>query len=263
MRARFLRSLAGGLMALAFKLAHAGTSCDARPLDAADFSKAMTLAERTMNALDRSGAEVVLIARAGQDLSKYGLRYSHMGYAWRQHRQGRWLVVHELNECGTAASSIYNQGLGTFFLDDMHAYDTRIVVPSSAMQAKLAAMLASNAPLRLHEPRYNMLSFAFSTRYQNSNQWLLETWAAAAADQPIGGRARAQAWLRYAGFTPITVEIDAMTRLGGRLTRANIAFDDHPFERRMAGHIDTVTVDAVLRFVLAQDARAAVIDLSL
>jgi hypothetical protein len=31
--------------------------------------------------------------------------------------------------------------------------------------------------------------------------------------------------------------------------RANIAFDDQPFDRRMAGQIDTVTVESVLRFV--------------
>ncbi|WP_426196738.1 DUF2145 domain-containing protein [Massilia sp. DWR3-1-1] len=243
--------------------ARAGSACTARAPDAAAFGKAMTLAERTVAALDQSGAEVVLIARAGADLSKYHLRYSHMGYAWRDHPHGRWLVVHELNQCATAASALFEQGLGTFFLDDMHAYDTRIVVPSPAMQARLAAMLASATPRTLHERSYNMLSYAFSTRYQNSNQWLLETWAVAAADASPGTRAQAQAWLRHAGYQPITVEIDAMTRLGARVARANVSFDDHPFERRMAGHIDTVTVDSVLRFVQAHDAGARVIDLSL
>jgi hypothetical protein len=257
---------ATSMLALALSLvlapgARAGSACAARAPDAAAFGKAMTLAERTLDALDRSGAEVVLIARAGADLSTYRLRYSHMGYAWRDHPHGRWLVVHELNQCATADSNLFEQGLGTFFLDDMHAYDTRIVVPSPAVQARLAAMLASATPRTLHERRYNMLSYAFSTRYQNSNQWLLETWAAAA--RPVGTREQAQAWLRHAGYQPITVEIDAITRLGARVARANVSFDDHPFDRRMAGHIDTVTVDSVLRFVQAQDPQATLIDLSL
>ncbi|WP_229458757.1 DUF2145 domain-containing protein [Massilia glaciei] len=35
--------------------------------------------------------------------------------------------------------------------------------------------------------------------------------------------------------------------------RANIAFDDHPFGRRMAGQIDTVTVESIVRFIRARD----------
>ncbi|MDB5949463.1 MAG: hypothetical protein JWR65_1318, partial [Massilia sp.] len=76
-------------------------------------------------------------------------------------------------------------------------------------------------------------------------------------------RAQAQRWLRQAGYRPITIEVDAMTRLGARISRANISFEDQPFERRMAGHIDTVTVDSVLRFVLANDPQASQIDIRL
>jgi hypothetical protein len=241
---------------LAAGLAHAGTPCDPKPLDAASFQKAMTLAERTLAALDKSGAQVALIARVGQDLSKYGLRYSHMAYAWRDHPQGRWLVVHELNGCGSKQSALFDEGLGNFFLDNMFAYETRILVPGAAAQARIGAMLASSTPLRLHDARYNMLAFPYALDYQNSNQWLLETYAAAMSDLPVDSRAQAQAWLRLAGYQPITIDIPAMTRLGARMFRANVAFDDQPFDRRMAGKIDTVTVDSVLRFVHQRDAAA-------
>jgi hypothetical protein len=33
------------------------------------------------------------------------------------------------------------------------------------------------------------------------------------------------------------------------MTRANIAFDDHPPEKRFAGHIETATVDSILQFL--------------
>lgn len=237
-------------------LAQAGTACEPKRTDAASFRNAMTLAERTLAALDKSGAQVALIARVGQDLSQYGLRYSHMAYVWRDHPQGRWLVVHELNQCGTARSALFVEGLGNFFLDDMFAYETRIVVPGAGAQAKIAAMLASGTPLRLHEGRYNMLAFPYASAYQNSNQWLLETYAASLSELPVAGRAQAQAWLKLAGYAPITIDIPAMTRLGARMLRANVAFDDQPFARRMAGKIDTVTVDSVLRFVHQRDAAA-------
>lgn len=251
---------------LAFSLAlaaqaHAGTACVDQPMTIENFTRAMALAEQAQAALDASGARVALIARAGQDLGKYGLRYSHMGYAVR--RDGGWTILHELNDCGTASSSLFDEGLGRFFLDGMVRWDSRIVLPSPSVQDRLAAMLASNLPLRMHEARYNMLAFPFSTAYQNSNQWVLETWAAAMAEEVPAGRSEAQAWLKYAGYRPITVEVDAMTRLGARLTRANIAFDDQPFDRRMAGHIDTVTVDSVVRFVRMRDGRSTVVDVGL
>ena len=246
-------ALAAGLFC---EQASAGSPCATTPTDAASFRKAMTLAERTLAALDNSGAQLALIARVGQDLSQYGQRYSHMGYVWRDHPQGRWLVVHELNQCGTAQSNLFDQGLGNFFLDDMFAYETHIVVPGAAAQARIVAMLASSTPRKLHEARYNMLAYPFATRYQNSNQWLLETYAASMSELPVDERAQAQAWLKLANYQPITLDIPATTRVGARMLRANIAFDDQPFDRRMAGRIDTVTVDSVVRFVHQRDAQA-------
>ena len=250
------------LCALAFacSLAQAGTVCEEKKVEVAPFLKAMLLAENTARALDASGAQVAMIARVGQDLSKYGLRYSHMGYVRRD--QGRWLVVHELNLCGSAQSALFDEGLANFFLDDMFAYETAILVPSLAAQERIAALLASRDVARLHAARYNMLAFPFATTYQNSNQWLLETYAAGMSELPVASREQAQAWLKLAGYRPITIEISAMTRLGARMFRANVAFDDQPFERRMAGHIDTVTVDSVMRFVRQRDPQAREITLS-
>lgn len=235
-------------------LARAGNACGEQVPRGDSVAKAMDLALKTRQALDASGAQVALLARAGQDLTKYGLRFSHMAFVWRDHPRGRWLVVHMLNNCGTALSDLYDQGLGNFFLDDMFSWETKIVIPSPEAQAKLLKFLASQKPNILHNPQYNMVAYPFSTRYQNSNQWLLETWAAAHLPE-LGEspRVAAQAWLQARGFQPETLEISATTRLGGRMFRANVAFDDHPFGRRMAGKIDVVSVESVLRFVSAQD----------
>ena len=237
--------------------AHAGRSCEEKPAEANDVVKSMALAQKTLQALDASGAQVALLARAGQDLSKYQLRYSHMALAWRDHPNGRWLVVHELNECGTAQSSLYNEGLGNFFMSDVFMYESMIMIPSPETQQQLARLLASNTPKRLHEAHYNMLAYPFSTKYQNSNQWVLETLAAASNDPgKIETRAEAQTWLRSASYAPQTLSIPAATRLGARMFRANIAFDDHPFERRMTRQIDVVTVDSIVRFMRQREPQA-------
>jgi len=243
--------------------ARAGQACRDEPLSAAEVVKSMELARKTYAALEASGASVALVARAGQDLSKYGQHYSHLGIVLRDHPAGRWTVVHELNACGTAGSDLYNEGIGNFFLTDLYRHEARILVPGPALQARLAQVMGGRAPRRLHEPRYNMLSYVYSTRYQNSNQWVLELLAsAAAAPGQVETRAEAQAWLKARRYDPATVEIPAAVRLGARMFRANVAFDDHPFERRMAGHIDTVNADALLRFVQALDPQARVLSVA-
>ena len=243
--------------------AQAGQTCDEKPMAVADVVKALNLAHRSFQALDESGAQVAMISRAGQDLSRYGQRYSHMGIVWRDHPEGRWSVVLELNDCGSAESGLFNEGLGNFFLNDMFRYEAEIVIPSEATQQRLAQLLASRTPVRLHQRKYNMLSYAFSTQYQNSNQWVLENYAAAASPQgQVESREEAQKWLRSARFRPITVEINAATRLGARMFRANVAFDDHPFDRRMAGQIDTVTTSAVARFIRETDPATRVLTIS-
>jgi hypothetical protein len=238
------------VLACSLSSAHAGQACTNKKTSVNTFVAAMNLAEKTRLALEASGAQVALIGRVGQDLSRYNLRYSHMAYVWRDHPNGRWLVVHELNQCGTAQSALYEQGLGNFFLDDLHAFEAVIVFPSVQSQDRIAKMLASNTPMQMHKRDYNMLSYAFSTRYQNSNQWVLETYAAASSsDMVVRNRGQALSWLRLTGFRPITVDVPATTRLGARMFSANIAFDDHPFGRRAQGLIDTVTVESVIRFV--------------
>lgn len=249
------RAGAALLFALALGTAHAGRSCEPAPLAPETARQAFDLAYKVRGELDRSGAQVALIGRVGQDLSRYGQRYSHLAYAWRDHPAGRWNVVHELNECGTAQSALFDEGLANFFLDNMFAFEAVVTVPDAATQAKLAELLAGRLPLDMHEARYNMLAYPFSVKYQNSNQWVLEVYAAAVApaSKMIIGRGDAHAWLGALGYRPDTIELRASERLGARLFRANVAFDDHPFDRRMAGKIDTVTVGSVLAFIARND----------
>jgi len=228
--------------------AHAGRSCEQRPLTAQTFERGMALAQRTAEALDaehaRSGARVVLLARAGQDLSPYQLRYSHLGWAYKT-PEGPWRVLHKLNQCGTATGSIYRQGLGEFFLDDLWRHEASWLVPAPALQAPLLATLsAPQRALALHTRDYNMVSYPWSTRYQQSNQWGIEV-LAAAAEPGVDSREQAQAWLRFKGYQPTTLRLGPFKRLGARVGTAHIAFDDHPNEKRFADRIETVTVDSV------------------
>lgn len=225
--------------------AHAGRPCTIHPPTVQSIERGMQLAQQTSQALDASGARVVLLGRAGQDLSAYGLRYSHLGWAYKT-EAGPWRVVHKLNECGTDQSIITRQGLGEFFLDDLWRYEAAWVAPSPELQGALWPLLQDNRRAgTLHQRRYSMVSYAWGTRYQQSNQWAIET-LALAAEPHAQRREQAQAWLRLKDYRPATLRIGALTRLGGRMTAGNVAFDDHPPTQRFADRIETVTADSVL-----------------
>jgi hypothetical protein len=50
-------------------------------------------------------------------------------------------------------------------------------------------------------------------------------------------------------YQPTTLTLGPLTRLGGRITSANIAFDDHPNDKRFTDRIETVTVDSVFAWL--------------
>lgn len=244
-------ALAGALALAALGPTRAGRPCEAQPLPADAVTRGMALAEATARALDDSGADVVLLARAGQDLSKYRLQYSHLGFAYRDTRQGRsvWRVAHKLNHCGSGEAALYRQGLGEFFLDRPHRYEAAFVVLGPDTQARLLPLLHDNARLaRWHEPRYNMLAYPWAQTYQQSNQWALET-LAGAAEPAAASRRQAQAWLQLKGYEPTTLRLGPLTRFSARATAAHIAFDDHPNELRFSDRIQTVTVDSVFAWL--------------
>jgi hypothetical protein len=234
-------------------LAHAGRSCEApKPPPPQTIMQGMNLAEQTYRALEaehaKNGTKVVVLARAGQDLSKYKLRYSHLGLAYKA-RDGRWLVAHKLNTCGTAEADVYRQGLGEFFLDDLFRYEAAWIVPNKEVQERLHIALLYDARMAsMHTKPYSMVSYVWGTKYQQSNQWAIET-LAAAMDSSIRTRAQAQRWLQAQGYTPTVLDIKPLERLGGRLTQANVAFDDHPAKKRFSDQIESVTVDSVFAWL--------------
>lgn len=240
--------------------AYAGRSCEAEhPPQAQTVVRGLNLAERTLAALDASGERVVLLARAGQDLSKYNIYYSHFGFAYKQPQvmpDGKsghvWRVLHKLNQCGTADAFVYRQGLGEFFLDDLWRFEAAWVVPTREVQERLLPLLLdagqSSRALILNTKPYSIVSYAWGRKYQQSNQWAIETLAAAMEPQ-VKSRAQAQAWLQFKGYEPATLRIGPMARLGGRVSAANVAFDDHPNDKRFSDRIETVTVDSVFQWM--------------
>jgi hypothetical protein len=115
----------------------------------------LDMAVKTVERLNASGADVAIIGRIGQDLSKYHQRYSHIAIAYRDGQD--WYVVHKLNECGTAVSNVYEQGMGQFFMDTPFLLEAYVTVPQPEVQQKLRAAIVRPQVTRMHEPQYSML----------------------------------------------------------------------------------------------------------
>jgi len=231
----------------------AGRSCEQEMPSLQGITRSLDLADKVRAALDASGADVVVLARAGQDLRKYGLQYSHLGFAYREQTPGggkAWRVLHKLNHCGTADSAMYRQGLGEFFLDDLWRYEAAWIEPTPEVQRKLLALLRNpDHAIAMHHKPYSIVSYAWDRRYQQSNQWAIETLASAMQASPPLTRSQAQDWLMQNGYRPSTLTIGPLTRMGGRLTAASVTFEDHPPHKRFSDRIETVTVDSVFEWL--------------
>jgi hypothetical protein len=249
-----VRSLIVALLLLAGG-AHAGTRCrDVVPTPATVAAAADT-ALRVAAALDERDAPVALVARAGTDLSRQGLHYSHAAFALRDHRDGRWTLVHLLNLCGTARSSIHAQGLVNFFADDLVNQDVRITWLRDDVARELAWRLLDDRRAKaMHDPHYNLIARPDSHRWQNSTSWVLDMLGAA---HGAGTRGEAQRLVRRQGFVPDRLHIPYTQRIAGGLFGSNVDFTDHPIATRLSGEYPVVTVRSILRWLEHTGAVAA------
>ncbi len=233
--------------------ARAGQGCAEVGVPPARVLAAAQTAQRVGDALDARDAPVALVSRAGTDLSAWGLHYSHVGIAVRDHPAGRWTIVHLLNACGTDASDLHAEGLVDFFADADVSQDARISWLAPADAARVADAVTGPTARAVHEPRYSMISRPDSPSRQNSTAWVLELLAAARLPEGLpADRRLAQAAALASGFAPDTVHIPYRRRVAGGLFAANVDFGDHPVRTRLDGDYPVVTVRSILRWLAAE-----------
>ena len=235
-------------------LVSAGQPCPEQEARNDQMDKILRLSSLVRDRLEQSGASVAYIGRAGIDLREYGLVYSHLGLAWRDHPKGRWFTFHLQNPCNTDKSSLADHSLEDFYKVDLFSYDALVAVPSPDVQLRLLKAFFSPLAATLHHPMYNMISYPYSTRYQNSNQWVLEVTAAALGpDNVIQNRYQAQSWLKDNGYEPTLAYISRLRRLGATAVNPHIYFDDHTEEEHKYARYMVVSADSIVKLLERQD----------
>ncbi|MDH4134971.1 MAG: DUF2145 domain-containing protein, partial [Gammaproteobacteria bacterium] len=154
---RICRSIILAMAILCSWPVSAGQGCAEKSASAEGSARSAQLSAQVLEALENKQLSLALVARVGVDLSEFGLRYSHVGIAWRDHPRGRWFTFHLLNRCGTGESELIEQSLDDFFKVELHSYQALIVAPSFPMQLRLQKAFFSPLARQLHEHEYNMI----------------------------------------------------------------------------------------------------------
>jgi hypothetical protein len=205
--------LAVGLGACAAGHASALRSCDAAPaLSAAQQDLLIRFAAIVKTELQASGRQLAIVSRSGLDLGRWGQRYSHSGLSLQASENTPWSVRQLYYACDEARPLVFDQGLSAFVLglnDPGSGYISVVLIPGEPADRLARTALSKPQALQMLADSYSANAFAFSQRYQNCNQWVIETIAAAWGGLPPGEGARgeAQAWLRAQGFVPATFEL--------------------------------------------------------
>ena len=211
----------GGLFAvlglLAPAVALAGSSgaayCDAdQHPDARQQDRLLRMAALVRRELDASGATVALVARTGIDVSRFGISYSHEGIALKANPNAPWSVRQLFYACTERRPRLYDQGLAGFALGaDVNDLGHLAVVflPDEPAQALERVALDDAYARDALAGVYSANAYAFSTKYQNCNQWVAEMLATAWGALPKGDdlRARAQQWLLEQSYEPQPVAV--------------------------------------------------------
>jgi hypothetical protein len=208
--------------------------------------------------LDQSGQRLALIARAGTDLRRFGQRYSHAGIALLASPNTPWSVRQLYYDCDAGQPRLFDQGLPGFLLggaDPALGHIVLLLLPAPEAGALEAAALDARQALRVLGSSYSANAHAFSTRYQNCNQWVAEllaqAWGGLPADVP-DARAQAQQWLRQQGYQPTRMQVaNPLVTLAAALMPW-LHTDDHPAGAVQAQQFDVSMPASIEAFVRRQ-----------
>lgn len=231
--------------------------CDrSQELSAAEQSRLLRFAAVLRDELAASDDSVALVSRSGLDLSRFNIRYSHAALAWRS-EQGLWSARQLYYACDEGRPRIYDQGLAGFAMgtdDPALGYLSIVRLPPQAVLALRPALLDTPRALHLLAAQYSANAYAYSLRYQNCNQWLMEMLAAGWGDLADGEdlRQRAQAWLRDAGYAPQPVEVGSRFWMLASYFVPLLHLNDHPDEDRAALKLRVSLPATIEEFVRAR-----------
>lgn len=209
------------------------------PLTVGEHDRLLRFAAVVRHILDAEAPAAALLSRSGLDLSRFGLRYSHAGVTLADGAGSRWAVRQLYYDCDEARPRLFDQGLAGFVAgtsDPARGFVSVLLLPPEASATLAQAALDRPRALRLLADTYSANAHAWSQRYQNCNQWLVELMAVGEGSLADGPdlRARAQGWLRTAGYRPASVDAGSHAVMFAAGFVPWVRLDDRPEDERHA-----------------------------
>ncbi len=204
--------------------------------------------------LDHSGQNLALVARSGLALQRLGQRYSHAGVSLKASNNTAWSVRQLYFSCDESRPRIFDQGMSGFVLgvnDPAEGYLSIVLLPPEAAAPLERAALNDDTALTLLGGTYSANAYAFSTRYQNCNQWLAELLATAWGD-PIptdNPRGAAQRWLLEQDYQATVLKIGWQPLMWLARQLRWLHSDDHPVHDLDAAQFRVSLPEGIERFV--------------
>lgn len=249
----------------------ANQACSSTNPSQEQFEKAIKLGFLTQVKLEQlhqeHGDRVVLLARIGSAtpekrfIKKLGpyWHYTHAGLAYRNHPNGPWTVVHLLNTCDKQ-SAIFAQGLMRFSLDNPLIYSNAIGRLTPALQQQLENVVIHNKlskALHTGPNSYSSVSHPYNNKYQNSNEYILDTLAAALAPDyvTVNNTAIAKQVLLQTEpmslFEPEQTKVKFWEIIGKsfNIGPGNASLDDHSRQEKQQGKLEMVSVGSLFAFL--------------
>ncbi|MBK7989365.1 MAG: DUF2145 domain-containing protein [Comamonadaceae bacterium] len=147
--------------------------------------------------LDQSGAQMALVSRSGLALQRLDQRYSHAGVSLKASDNAPWSVRQLYYACDEQRPRLFDQGMSGFVMGandpDEGATLSIVLLPNAAAAPIERVTRDDTQALKLLGDTYSANAYAFSTRYQNCNQWLAELMAGAWAPAADAGENRTRA----------------------------------------------------------------------
>lgn len=207
---------------------------------------------RLKAALEKSKSNFALVSRVGSNISRKGLKYTHMGMFWRDQDRGNWRVTHLLNRCGSKEAGIFEHSMLEYYLDTPFSYDTLIAIPKKSLSEAIVSRLAADRIDKKLNFEYSMIAHPESRTHGNSNQWILEIIAESQANlegHDLTNREQIHAYYRAKGFEGSIIRIWFLEALGGILFKENVTFSDHTAKERETGRYEFVSARSVVDYL--------------
>lgn len=185
--------------------------------------------------LDQSGQRMAIVSRSGLALQRFNHRYSHAGVTLKASSNTPWSVRQLYYACDEKRPRIFDQGMAGFVMgsnDASRGYLSLLFLPEEAATTLERAALDDRLALEFLGSTYSANAYAFSTLYQNCNQWLAELLASAWGNlsQPVETRQAAQEWLQKQGYAPSVMHVGWRPLIWLASQLQWLHNDDHPTE---------------------------------